>query len=190
MLRPLTRLRPVLTAGAPRAQLPFIPSRPGGPNWRPSGPISAPVGLTSCIFLMRHQYAPLRLPMETARGSCACSLDSIRVLNPSGLRRRTRRGGAWAGARSPGAEEGGWSVGREPARLVGRRPSDLPRLEPSPLGSPRDNRSPGPVPGGGLSLVPSRAQGQTLYRLCLEVLGSNPAPEVAFFHLRDERLPN
>lgn len=129
MLRPLTRFRPVLRTGAPRAQLPFIPSRPGGPSWRPSGPTSAPVGRTSCIFLMRHQYAPLRLPMETARGSCACSLDSKRVLNPSGLRRRTRRGGAWAGARSPGAEEG--LVGRTGAGWVGGRAS----LRRSPLGA-------------------------------------------------------
>lgn len=189
MLRPLTRLRPVPRADAPPGQRPFIPSRPGGPNPEPFRPTSAPVGLTSCIFLMRHQYAPRRLPMDVAPGSCACSPDSIRVLTPTGRRRRTRPGRAWPGAKSPGVEEG-LGGGAWTGVAGGGRHSDVTCLEPSLLRYRRENRSPGSVTCGLLWLVLSGVRGQTLCRRCLEVLRSNPAPKVACFHLRDERLQN
>lgn len=70
---------------------------------------------------------------------------------------------------------------------VGERHLDVSGLEPSLLCYPRENRSPGSVTCGSLSLVLSGAQGQTRHRRCL-ILRSNPAPKVACFHFRDERL--
>lgn len=123
-------------------------------------PTSAPVGHTSCIFLIRHRYAPRRRPMAEAPGSCACSFHSIRALDPTDAGRRARRGGA--GSRAPGGaglvgSSGGRGPGRRGTGRGGRQGLARSSLRPQPaVGGHRDvpcrslrrrvsNRSPGAV---------------------------------------------
>lgn len=87
--------------------------------------VPAAVGLTSGVFLTRHQYAPRWRPMAAASGSCACPLG------PSEPTRRTPSGEglapSWGCGGFPGGADG---APRAKPRLGRRSPHPAPVRSP------------------------------------------------------------